>query len=75
MHERGERTQDLAVHHDLPRIYWQVCVVETPIELLLRDRLVRRVVVERHVGVRERLGRVDALLRVEDEHLLEQVDR
>ena len=71
---REGRTEDLAVHHDLPGVDGEVRVVETPVELLGRLRLVRRVVVGRDVLVPERLGGRNAFARVKDEHLLEQID-
>lgn len=66
--------EDLAVHHDLPRIDWQFRVVERPVELLVRDWLVRGVVIRCNVLVRERLGGIDTFTWVEDEHLLEEVE-
>lgn len=62
------------VHHNLPRVNRQIGVVEGPVELLLRLRLVRRVVVRGQVRVRERLAGLDAFPRVEDEHAFEQFD-
>ena len=68
------RTENLAVHHDLPGIDGEVGVVEAPVELFRRFGLIRRIMVRRDVFVRERLGRGDTLARVEDKHLLEEVD-
>lgn len=62
------------IHHDFPRIDRKVRIVERPIELLLRDRLVGGVVVRRQVGVRKRVAGSYTLLRVEDKHVLEQID-
>lgn len=67
--------EDLAVHHDLPGIDRQLRVVERPIELLAGDGLVRGVMIRCDVLVRERLGGIDTFTWVEDEHLLEQIER
>ena len=66
-------TEDLAVHHDLPGIDGEVCVVEAPIKLLGRLGLVRRVVIRRDVFMRERLCRGDSFPGIKDKHLLEKV--
>lgn len=72
-HGQGAKEGERRAH--LPRVDGQVGVVEAPVERLGRDGLVGRVVVRREVLVREGLRRVDALARVKDEHLLEQVER
>lgn len=61
-------------HHDLPRVYREVGVVETPVELLLGNGLVAGVVVRGEVLVSQSLGRRYSLLGVEDEHLLQEID-
>jgi len=66
--------EDFGVHHNLPCVNRQISVVEAPIELLLGHRLVGRVMVWRKVLVLECLGCRDALLGIEDEHALEEVD-
>lgn len=68
------KVQNLAVHHDLPSIARQIGLVERPVEWLVRDRLVRRVVVGLEEGVGETLFRVDSGLGVVDEHFGEEVD-
>lgn len=68
-------TEDVRVHHDLPRVHWEVCVVERPVKHLGSDRLVGWVVVRREVLVCQAVGGRDTGTRVEDEHLLEQVER
>ena len=69
------RTKDLRVHHDLPGVYRQISIVETPIKDLLGGRLVCWVVVWRQVFVRQGLGGRDTSAGVKDEHLFEQVER
>lgn len=64
----------LLVHHNLPCVHRQVRVVERPVELLLRHRLVGRVVIRREVFVRESVACSHSCSRVEDEHSLEEVD-
>lgn len=66
---------DVRVHHDLPGVDGEIGVVEAPVERFRRNGLVGRVVIRRKVLVRKRLGRVDSFPGVEDEHLLEQVQR
>jgi hypothetical protein len=66
--------QNLAVHHDLPRIARQVGLVERPVERLVCLWLVRRVVVGLEEGVGETVAGVDSGFGVVDEHLGEQVD-
>jgi len=58
------------LHHDLPCVDGQVCIVEGPIELLLRDRLIGWVVVRGQVWVCKRLLRSYTLLGVKDQHVL-----
>lgn len=58
------------IHHNFPGVNGQVCVVERPIELLLRDRLVSGVVVWGEVWVSESLLRSYTLLGVKDQHVL-----
>ena len=76
-HESGrrDRTENLAIHHDLPGIYREVGIVEAPIELFSRLWLVGGVMIGRDVFMRERLGSGDAFSWVKDEHLLEKVNR
>lgn len=61
-------------HHDLPCVHGEIGVVETPIELLLGNRLVGGIVIRSKVLVGEGLGGRDALLGIEDKHFLEEVD-
>lgn len=61
-------------HHDLPCVDREIGVVETPIELLLGNRLVGGVVVGRKVLVGQGLGGSYPLLGVKDKHALEKVD-
>ena len=70
-----KHTEDLAVHHHLPRIHREIGVVETPVEFLRGFWLIGGVMVWRYVFMLERLGRGDTLSWVEDEHFLEEVDR
>ena len=70
-----ERESERERRAHLPSVDRQVGVVEAPVERLGCDGLVGRVVVRREVLMRERLRRVDALARVEHEHLLEEVER
>lgn len=58
------------VHHNFPRVNGQVCIVERPVKLLLRNRLISGVVVWGEVWVSESLLRSYTLLRVEDQHVL-----
>lgn len=62
------------IHHNLPCVDRQVGVVETPIKLLLGNRLISGVMVRAKVVMGERLGCRNALLGVEDEHPLKKVD-
>lgn len=66
-------TQNLAVHHHLPRVYRQIRVVETPIEYLGSYWFVCWVVVRCEILVCECVGRVDTCSWIEYEHLLEEV--
>jgi hypothetical protein len=61
-------------HHDLPGVNGQIGVVERPVELLLSNGLISRVVVRRKVGVGERGTGLYAGTRVEDEHLLKELN-
>ena len=61
-------------HHDLPGVYRQVRVTETPVELLIRDWFIRRVMIRREIGVRKPLAGLDPFPRVEHQHLLQQLD-
>lgn len=62
------------IHHNFPRIHWQVCVVERPVELLLSLGLVGRVVVRVQIWICQRLASLDAFPRIEDKHTFEQFD-
>jgi len=72
--EKG-RTEDFRVHHHLPGVDWQVSVVEAPVELLFRFRLVRRVVIWRDVFMCESFGGSYPFPGIEDEHLVQKVKR
>lgn len=61
-------------HHDFPCVNGEIRIVERPVELLFRTRLVGGVVVGSKVWVGESLLSLDTLSRVEYEHVLEQVD-
>jgi hypothetical protein len=61
-------------HHDLPGVNGQIGVVERPVELLLGNGLISRVVVRRKVGVSERGTSLYAGTRVEDQHLLQELN-
>lgn len=70
-----ELTENVRVHHHLPGVNGEIRIVERPVEHLGSDRLVRGVVVRRKVLVRQSLGRRDTRAGVENEHLLQQVER
>ena len=72
--EKETNSTNLRVHHDLPRLGWEIGIVERPIEGLGRLRLVGRIVVGLKEGVGESIGGGDSSARIEDEHLLEEVD-
>lgn len=72
--EKG-RTEDFRVHHHFPGVDWQVSVVEAPVELLLRFRLVLSVVIWCDVFVCESFGSSYPLPGIEDEHLVQKVKR
>jgi hypothetical protein len=61
-------------HHDLPGVNGQVSIVERPVELLLGNGLIGRVVVRCEVGVGERGAGLYAGARVEDQHLLKELN-
>lgn len=63
------------IHHNLPCIDWQICIIERPIELLVCYGLIGGVVVWREIWMCKCLTGIYALLRVEDEHLLEHIHR
>ena len=67
------KVQDLAVHHHLPRIHGQVCVIERPVKGLGGHGLIIGIVVGLKVLVVQCLASSDTLLGVEHQHLLEQV--
>ena len=60
------------IHHDLPGIYRQVCVVEGPIELLFCNRLIGGVVVWRKIRIGKGVASLDAFPGVEYQHALEK---
>jgi len=66
--------EDFGVHHDLPGVNGQIGVVERPVELLLGNGLISRVVVRREVRVGERGTGLYAGTRVEDQHLLKKLN-
>jgi hypothetical protein len=72
--ELRSKISNFSIHHNLPCVDWQVSIVERPVKLLLSHRLIGRVVVWRKVFVRKGLCCCDALLGVEDQHSLEEVD-
>jgi len=65
----------LFVHHDFPRIHREIRIIKRPVELLLRDWLIRGVVVRGKVFVCEGIGCLDTLSGVEHKHLFEEIDR
>jgi hypothetical protein len=62
-------------HHDLPSVNGQVCVVKRPIELLLCAWLIGGVVIWGEVWVSQRFRGLDTFPRVEDQHVLKQINR
>lgn len=64
----------MCIHHDFPRVDGQVCIVERPIELLLRNWLISRVVVWGEVWVSKSLLRSYTLLGVKDQHVFQEID-
>jgi hypothetical protein len=66
-------TENFAVHHDLPCIHGKISIVETPVELLSCDGLVRGIMVRRDVLVCQGLRGVYPFPGIEDEHFLEKV--
>lgn len=63
------------LHHNLPCVNRQVSVVETPVELLLGDGLIRGIVVRCKVLVAQGLGGCYPRLGVKDQHALQQIHR
>ena len=68
-------TKDFRVHHHLPGIDWQVSIVEAPVELLLRFRLIGSVVIWRDVFVCESFGGRYPFPGIKDEHFVQKVER
>jgi len=66
--------ENLGVHHDLPCVYGQIGVIETPVELLIGHGLIGGVVVRSEVVISQGVGRGDTLLGVENQHPLEKLD-
>lgn len=66
-------TENLAVHHDLPCVYWEVGVVETPIELFRGNRLIGWIVIWRDILVRKRRGSIYTFSGIKDQHLLQKI--
>lgn len=63
------------LHHNFPCVNGQVRIVETPIELFFRDRLICGVVVRCKVLVAQGLSGCYPRLGVKDQHALQQVHR
>jgi hypothetical protein len=72
--EKG-RAKDFRVHHHLPGVDWQVSIVEAPVKLLLRFRLIRRVVIWRDVFVCESFVSSYPFPGIKDKHLVQKVKR
>lgn len=66
--------ENFRIHHDLPGVDRQIGIIERPIECFRCDRLVRWIVVRRKVLVRQRCRCIDTSPRVENEHLLQQIE-
>lgn len=72
--DRAERlTENLAVHHDLPCVYREVCIVEAPIKLFRSDRLISWIMIWRDILVRKRCGSIYTFSWIEDQHLLQKI--
>lgn len=68
-------TQDFTVHHDLPCINREICIVETPIELFTRDGLVRWVVVRRYILMCQGIRCTYPFSGIKDKHFLQEIKR
>lgn len=69
----GVRTKNLAVHHDLPCVHREISIIETPVELLSGDGLVRGVVVWGNILMCQGLRGVYPFSGIENKHFFEQV--
>ena len=66
--------QDFAVHHDLPCVDWEICIVERPVEFLFCHGLIRWIMVRRKIFMSKPLTSRDSFSRVKDQHLFQEIN-